>query len=86
MRKRLKIDHPDKRYSRWPDRLCEAGRFGQKTGAGVYRYDAGSRVGQPDPETARLIAQVVAEQGTPQRTVSDEEIVERCLDVFIHTV
>ncbi len=82
VRKRLKIDHPDKRYSRWPDRLCEAGRFGQKTGAGVYRYDAGSRVGQPDPETARLIAQVVAEQGTPQRTVSDEEIVERCMLVL----
>ena len=47
---------PSKRYSAVADRLCERGRFGQKTGAGYYRYEPGSRTPIPDPEVDALIA------------------------------
>ena len=49
-RKRLARTRPAHlRYSKVADRLCEMGRFGQKTGAGFYRYEAGSRTPLPDP-------------------------------------
>ena len=44
-----RVERPDFAYSRIPDRLCELGRFGQKTGAGFYRYEKGSRAPLPDP-------------------------------------
>jgi 3-hydroxyacyl-CoA dehydrogenase len=61
------------------DRLCEAGRYGQKTGAGWYRYEPGARDPIPDPVVEQLIAAFRAERGIVARTVSDEEIVERCV-------
>ena len=67
------------RYSPIADRLCERGRHGQKTGAGWYRYEAGSRVPRPDPAVHELIAGVSAELGIPRRAVADDEIVPRCL-------
>ena len=70
---------PSKRYSAVADRLCERGRFGQKTGAGYYRYEPGSRTPVPDPEVDALIAEVAAESGIERRTIGAEEIVERCL-------
>ncbi len=79
IRKRLSIDHPDKPYAQWPDRLCEAGRFGQKTGSGVYRYEPGSRQALRDPEAERIIADSVRLQGIEQRSVSAADIVERCV-------
>ncbi len=79
IRKRLSVEHPEKPYAQWPDRLCEAGRFGQKTGAGVYRYEPGSRDALPDPEADRLIAASVRAQGIAQRVVGAAEIVERCV-------
>jgi 3-hydroxyacyl-CoA dehydrogenase len=59
------------------DALCEAGRFGQKTGKGYYRYDAGSRAPLPDPEVEKLILDTCARLGVKRRDVSDEEILER---------
>jgi 3-hydroxyacyl-CoA dehydrogenase len=79
IRKRITAEHPDKTYPAWPDRLCEAGRFGQKTGAGIYRYESGRRDALPDPEADRIIAESVRVQGIAQRTISAEEIVERCV-------
>ena len=70
---------PAKRYSAVADRLCERGRFGQKTGAGYYRYEPGSRTPIPDPEVDALIAEVAAESGINRRTIGADEIVERCL-------
>ena len=67
------------RYSPIADRICELGRFGQKTGAGWYRYEAGSRVPIPDPVIHEIIVSVSAELGIPRRTIADDEIVPRCL-------
>ncbi len=61
-----------------PDRLCEQGHFGQKTGQGFYKYEAGSRVPKPYPELEQLVLQVSAELGITRRAISDEEIVQRC--------
>ena len=66
------------RYSPIADRLCERGRFGQKTGAGWYRYEEGSRVPLTDPAVHELIAGVSAERGIARRAVRDDEIVPRC--------
>ena len=70
---------PSRRYSAVADRLCECGRFGQKTGAGYYRYEPGSRTPIADPEVDALIAEVAAETGINRRTIGADEIVERCL-------
>ena len=67
------------RYSRVADRICELGRFGQKTGAGWYRYEAGSRTPIPDPEVDRIIVECAAEAGIARRTIVDQEIVERTM-------
>ena len=61
------------------DKLCEAGRFGQKTGAGWYRYEAGNRTPLPDSVTEQLIADYRAAHGITPRKIGDEEIVARCI-------
>jgi 3-hydroxyacyl-CoA dehydrogenase len=61
------------------DRICELGRFGQKTGAGYFRYEKGERAPIPDPEVQKIIADVAAEQGVVQRQIGDDEIRERLL-------
>ena len=78
-RKRRAAEHPGQDFSACADRLCEAGRFGQKTGAGWYRYAPGSRAAIPDPEVTQLIEAWRAERGCTPRKVSDAEIVERCV-------
>ena len=66
------------------DKLCEAGRFGQKTGAGWYRYEAGNRTPLPDSVTEQLIADYRAAHGITPRKISDEEIVERCIFALVN--
>jgi 3-hydroxyacyl-CoA dehydrogenase len=66
------------------DKLCEAGRFGQKTGAGWYRYEAGKRDPIPDPLTEQLINDYRAANGITARKVSDEEVVERCIYALVN--
>jgi 3-hydroxyacyl-CoA dehydrogenase len=58
------------------DALCEAGRFGQKTGKGYYKYEAGSRSALPDPEVEKLIDETLLRLGRKKRIVSDDEILE----------
>ena len=77
IRKRRYRERPDFAYSPIADRLCEAGRFGQKTGKGWYRYEAGGRQALPDPEVDRMLEAHRREIGVSTRAVSDEEIVER---------
>ena len=60
------------------DRLCELGRFGQKTGAGFYRYE-GDRTPRPDPDVEKIIVDVSTAHGITRRPISDEEILERLL-------
>ncbi|MBV8738571.1 MAG: 3-hydroxyacyl-CoA dehydrogenase, partial [Alphaproteobacteria bacterium] len=59
------------------DALCEAGHFGQKTGKGYFRYEAGSRTPIPDPEVERIILDASARLGISRRKIGPEEIVER---------
>ena len=61
------------------DRVCELGRFGQKTGAGWFRYEAGSRTPLRDPIVDNLILEISKENGFTRREVTDQEILERCL-------
>jgi 3-hydroxyacyl-CoA dehydrogenase len=65
------------------DRLCELGRYGQKTGAGWYKYDDQRRAA-PDPLVAELIAKWVAEAGIAQRQISAAEITDRCLYALVN--
>jgi 3-hydroxyacyl-CoA dehydrogenase len=65
------------------DRLCELGRFGQKTRAGWYKYDENRRA-IPDPEVTNLVRKWAAETGIPQRQISREEIVDRCLYALVN--
>ncbi len=66
------------------DLLCEKGRFGQKTGAGWYRYEPDRRTPLPDPEVERLVAERVKESGIRQRTIGAEEIVERAVYALVN--
>ncbi len=85
IRKRQAATRPKElRYSPIADRLCERGRFGQKTGAGWYRYEKGSRTAAPDPEVEALVRSVSAELGFARREIPDEEIVERCLGALVN--
>jgi 3-hydroxyacyl-CoA dehydrogenase len=79
IRKRRYQERPDFVYSRIADRVCELGRFGQKTGKGFYRYEPGNRKPQPDPEVDALLDAYRKEHGLQTREISDEEIVERCI-------
>jgi 3-hydroxyacyl-CoA dehydrogenase len=60
-----------------PDRLYEMGRYGQKTGAGWYRYDPGSRTRIPDPTVEEIARAEAAKRGITRRAVGDEEIIAR---------
>ena len=78
-RKRRAAENPNYRKQPISDRLCELGRFGQKTGAGWYRYEKGDRTPHPDPIVAAIIAEEAAKLGNPPRTFTDEEILRRLL-------
>jgi 3-hydroxyacyl-CoA dehydrogenase len=65
------------------DYLCELGRYGQKTGAGWYKYDENRRA-ISDPEVAELVRKWAAEAGIAQRQISAEEIVDRCLYALVN--
>ncbi|MDR5833855.1 3-hydroxyacyl-CoA dehydrogenase NAD-binding domain-containing protein [Caballeronia sp. LZ034LL] len=75
--KRRYREQPELRYARVADRLCEMGRFGQKTGAGWYDYAPGKRDAVPSQAVDEMIAGFSAEQGVARREIGDEEIVER---------
>jgi 3-hydroxyacyl-CoA dehydrogenase len=66
------------------DRLCEIGRYGQKTGAGWYKYDENRRA-IPDPEVNDLVHKFAVEAGIPQRKIPNAEIVDRCIYALVNT-
>ena len=84
LRKRRSAEFPDRDFSNVSDVLCEAGRFGQKTGAGWYRYETGSRHPIPDPKVTAIIEEYRRKRGITPRKVGSQEIVERCMYALIN--
>jgi len=79
----LHLEVPGIRQPFVEDRLCELGRYGQKTGAGWYKYDDQRRA-SPDPAVGELIRNWVEEAGTEQRQISAAEITDRCLYALVN--
>ena len=84
IRKRRYVERPNFVYSKVGDRICELGRYGQKTGKGWYLYEPGNRKPIPDPEVDRIIADYRNEIGVKPRQISDEEIVERLIYALVN--
>jgi 3-hydroxyacyl-CoA dehydrogenase len=84
VRKRRYAERPDLVISRIADRLCEQGRFGQKTGAGWYRYEPGGREAIPDPAVDAMIEAYRAERGVSPRPIDEAEIVDRCVYALVN--
>jgi 3-hydroxyacyl-CoA dehydrogenase len=79
IRKRQYAEHPDLARATIADRICELGRFGQKTSAGWYDYKPGDRTPIPSEVVTKIILEESARSGQARRKVSDQEIVERAL-------
>lgn len=77
------LEKPGVRQPIVNDRLCELGRYGQKTGAGWYKYDENRRA-IPDSEVNELVRKWALEAGIPQHEVSPEEIVDRCVYALVN--
>jgi 3-hydroxyacyl-CoA dehydrogenase len=84
IRKRRYQERPNFVYSKVGDRICEAGRYGQKTGKGWYTYEAGNRTPIPDPEADAIIEAYRKEIGVKPRKISDDEIVERLIYALVN--
>jgi len=84
IRKRRAIESPDFAYSKLPDLLCEQGRFGQKTGAGWYDYQAGARAATPSGTVDAMVTQYSGEIGVERRAIADAEIVERLVYALVN--
>ncbi|MBU0889587.1 MAG: 3-hydroxyacyl-CoA dehydrogenase, partial [Gammaproteobacteria bacterium] len=84
IRKRRATERADMKYSRTADKLCELGRFGQKTGAGWYDYQAGKRDAIPSDLVNKMIEDHRKELGITPRKISDEEIVQRLVFALVN--
>ncbi len=84
IRKRRYVDKPGIVYSKTADRLCEMGRFGQKTGAGWYDYKAGDRTPYPSQLVDDMVIATSQELGVERRKISDAEIVERLVFALVN--
>ena len=84
IRKRRYVEMPEVAYSKTADLLCEQGRFGQKTGAGWYDYQAGDRTPHPSQLVHDMIVQHSKDLGIERRAIPDEEIVERLVYALVN--
>jgi 3-hydroxyacyl-CoA dehydrogenase len=84
VRKRLYAANPNAPKALIADRLCEMGRFGQKTGAGYYRYEPGKRDALPDPIVDKVIEDSRKEMRITPRKISEQEIVQRCVFALVN--
>ncbi|MDT8998602.1 3-hydroxyacyl-CoA dehydrogenase NAD-binding domain-containing protein [Paucibacter sp. APW11] len=84
IRKRRYQEKPELRYSASADRLCELGRFGQKTGAGWYDYVPGKRDAIPSPVVGEMLDKHRAALGITAREISDDEIVHRLVYALVN--
>lgn len=84
VRRRRYIECPDLVFAKFADRLCELGRYGQKTGKGWYLYPDGPRTAVPDPVVQTMLADYRVELGISPRNITDDEIVERCIFALVN--
>jgi 3-hydroxyacyl-CoA dehydrogenase len=84
IRKRRAVERAGMKYSKTADKLCELGRFGQKTGAGWYDYKEGKRDAIPSRLVEDMIAAHRKELGIEPRKISDEEIVHRLVFALVN--
>ncbi len=84
IRKRQYAEYPDRVFSKTPDRICELGRFGQKTGAGWYDYKPDDRSAVPSDLVNEIVIEESAKLGLTRRKIGDEEIVQRALYSLIN--
>ena len=84
IRKRRAKERPDMVYSKFADRICEKGWFGQKAGRGWYRYETGNRKPIPDEEVHGMLEKYRQEQKISSRKISDDEIIERCIYALVN--
>jgi 3-hydroxyacyl-CoA dehydrogenase len=84
IRKRRYQEQPHMHYSKIADKLCETGRFGQKTGSGWYDYKAGDRTAHPSKTVDEMIVAYSKSQSVTRRKISDDEIVERLVFALVN--
>lgn len=84
IRKRRYLEQPDMKYPRIADKLCEIGRFGQKTGKGWYQYLPGKRDAIADPFVHELIVKHREELGCTPRKIGSDEIVHRLVFALVN--
>jgi 3-hydroxyacyl-CoA dehydrogenase len=84
IRKRHYAEHPELPRAVVADRICELGRYGQKTGKGWYLYKPGDRTAYPDPEVDKIIEDARKAANITPRKISDEEIVERLVFALVN--
>jgi len=84
IRKRRYVEQPGLTYSKVADKLCELGRFGQKTGAGWYDYKPGDRKAHPSAVVDELVVAHSKTEGIARRKISDDEIVERLVYALVN--
>ncbi|AOK04636.1 enoyl-CoA hydratase/isomerase family protein [Burkholderia sp. AU28942] len=84
IRKRRYVEKPDLHYSKIADRLCELGRFGQKTGGGWYDYVPGERKAKPSALVDEMVVAYSKECGVERRNIGDDEIVERLVYALVN--
>jgi 3-hydroxyacyl-CoA dehydrogenase len=84
IRKRRYVEKPNMRYSKTADLLCEMGRYGQKTGAGWYDYQAGKRDAIPSDVVVKMIEEHRKTLGVTPRKISDDEIVHRLVYALVN--
>ncbi len=84
IRKRHYEEHPKMRRMRIADRVCELGRFGQKSGLGWYRYEAGKRDAIPDPVIDQIIDEERKALKIAPRKLPDAEIVDRLVLALVN--
>lgn len=70
-------------FYRVSDMLVELGRYGQKTGKGMYLYEAGSRTPVPDPDVRSLIRKEAQRLNVPQREIGADEVIDRCIHALV---
>jgi len=84
IRKRRAIEYPQMKYSKFADLICEAGRYGQKTGKGWYLYEKGNRKPIPDPELEQMLIDFRSKNGFIPRKISNQEIIQFCILALIN--